>query len=195
MPPAGWTPGSCGRVMVVVVIPFVRGSMSDRGVKPAGGCIRLRSTIAVQLQLASCAGQLGPGPGRVADRPDRLRGLVGSRGRPAGRRVSLPRGLSEQYRPWCSWQERPCSESMPGRVWAFRSCWSCRRRGSAILRRPERGSHRHPRFRRVGRTGRRRRRRGVGGNSRAGAHGRECGGAGRPCLGPPPVAGLGRPGG
>ena len=31
-----WTLGLCGRVMVVVVLPFVRWLLSDRGMKPAG---------------------------------------------------------------------------------------------------------------------------------------------------------------
>ena len=36
VPPVGWTLGLCGRVMVVVVLPFVWWLLSDRGVKPAG---------------------------------------------------------------------------------------------------------------------------------------------------------------
>ena len=39
-----WTLGLCGRVMVVVVLPFVRWLMSDRGMKPAGVGTRLRSS-------------------------------------------------------------------------------------------------------------------------------------------------------
>ena len=35
-PPVSWTLGLCGRVMVVVGLPFVRWLLSDRGVKPAG---------------------------------------------------------------------------------------------------------------------------------------------------------------
>ena len=36
VPPVCWTRGLCGRVMVVVVLPFVWWLMSDGGVKPAG---------------------------------------------------------------------------------------------------------------------------------------------------------------
>ena len=36
VPPKCWTLGLCGRVMVVVVLPFVWWLLSDRGVKPAG---------------------------------------------------------------------------------------------------------------------------------------------------------------
>ena len=36
VPPMCWTLGLCGRVMVVVVLPFVWWLLSDRGVKPAG---------------------------------------------------------------------------------------------------------------------------------------------------------------
>ena len=36
VPPVCWTLGLCGRVMVVVVLPFVWWLLSDRGVKPAG---------------------------------------------------------------------------------------------------------------------------------------------------------------
>ena len=41
VPPMCWTLGLCGRVMVVVVLPFVWWLMSDGGVEPAGGCTRL----------------------------------------------------------------------------------------------------------------------------------------------------------
>ena len=36
VPPVCWTLGLCGRVMVVVVLPFVWWLLSDRGVEPAG---------------------------------------------------------------------------------------------------------------------------------------------------------------
>ena len=34
VPPVCWTLGLCGRVMVVVVLPFVRWLLSDRGMEP-----------------------------------------------------------------------------------------------------------------------------------------------------------------
>ena len=34
VPPVCWTLGLCGRVMVVVVLPFVRWLLADRGMEP-----------------------------------------------------------------------------------------------------------------------------------------------------------------